>query len=412
MAASLGWTHEPFDIPVDLLDRWRAVGQRGAPKRRGWIERVDRHDRGAEFRARLRHPVSAQALADLADVRANAERDAPVIATRAANKLVLDALVERCPGLVGGSADLRGSNGVAVAATRSFTATDRTGNFIDYGIREHAMVAAMNGIALHGGFVPFGATFLVFSDYARPSLRLAALMGLPVIAVFTHDSIGVGEDGPTHQPVEHLCALRSIPNLQVIRPADAVETIDAWTVALTELSRPTVLALTRQAVQPLSRPSTGGGTVADGAYRLVDPPEPAVTLIASGSEVGLAVRAAAQLATESVSAAVVSMPCMERFAARPAAEQGQVLGASPRLAIEAGVGQSWHRWLRPGDRFVGVETFGASAPGAVLFEHFGLTPDRIRDAALELVEPRPNPHQNAPETVGAGASTTATGSNR
>jgi len=301
--------------------------------------------------------------------------------------MTLEYLVPVMPELIGGSADLTGSNGTRTKQHTSVTRENFQANYIHYGVREHAMAAAMNGMALHGGIVPYGATFMAFTDYCRPAIRLSALMHQRVVYVMTHDSIGLGEDGPTHQPVEHLAALRAIPNLYVFRPADPIETAECWELALATTQTPSILALTRQSV-PLLRATNGcapAGTdnlCARGGYILSEPSGTrAVTLLATGSEVGLAMEAAQALAKEGVGAAVVSMPSFELFRQQDEAYRASVVGAAPRIAIEAAVRFGWDEWLREGDAFVGMSGFGASAPAPALYEHFGITAAKIVEAA-------------------------------
>ena len=301
--------------------------------------------------------------------------------------MTLEHLIPAVPQLIGGSADLTGSNGTKTKHHTPINTGTFSGNYIHYGVREHGMAAAMNGLALYGSMIPYGGTFLVFSDYCRPSVRLSALMGKPVIYIFSHDSIGVGEDGPTHQPVEHLAALRAMPNLLVLRPADAIETAECWQIALGAHETPSVLALTRDGVTNGLRTAADSKTnlSAKGAYVAGSAPKSrTVTLIASGSEVGLALEAQAALAKAGVHAAVVSMPSFEMFRKQPATYRDAVLGSAPRIAIEAGVASCWHEWLRPGDTFIGMSSFGASAPAPKLYEHFGITVAAIVAAAKKL----------------------------
>jgi len=289
------------------------------------------------------------------------------------------------PALIGGSADLTGSNGTRTKHHTAVRPGEFKGNYIHYGVREHGMAAAMNGLSLHGGIVPYGATFLVFTDYCRPAIRLSALMKQRVIYVMTHDSIGLGEDGPTHQPVEHLSALRAIPNLLVFRPADGVETAECWDLALKTDDHPSILALTRQAVPNLRTVHVEENRCARGGYVMRQAAgDTDVTLLATGSEVGLAIAAADQLAKDGINATVVSMPSFELFRKQPDAYRRQTLGAAPRIAIEAGIQQSWNEWLRPGDEFVGLSDFGASAPGPKVYEHFGLTAARVISIAKKM----------------------------
>jgi transketolase len=290
------------------------------------------------------------------------------------------------PELLGGSADLTPSNGTRTKSHTSITPSDFAANYMHYGVREHGMAAAMNGIALSGSFIPYGATFLVFTDYCRPSIRLSALMKQRVIYVMTHDSIGLGEDGPTHQPVEHIASLRAMPNVNVFRPCDGVETAECWALALAATDRPSILALSRQAV-PNLRGDGKDNLSAKGAYVIKDAGKSRdVTLVATGSEVGLAVEAAEALAKGGISAAIVSMPSFELFAAQDENYQMSVLGEAPRVAIEAGVSQCWHQWLRKKDAFVGLSDFGASAPAGKLFQHFGLTAAHVVAAAKRSID--------------------------
>jgi transketolase len=321
------------------------------------------------------------------NLREAAAADTAERATRVWSERALEALVAAQPALIGGSADLTGSNNTKAKSQKPITKADFSGSYLYYGIREHGMAAAMNGMALYGGIIPYGGTFLVFSDYCRPAIRLAALMRQQVVYVFTHDSIGLGEDGPTHQPIEHLAALRAIPNLNVFRPADGVETAECWALAVAQAGTPSVLALTRQNVPNLRKGPLGENASAKGGYVLREAQggKRAVTLIATGSEVGIAVKAADQLAAKGIAAAIVSVPSFELFRKQGAAYQRAVLGDAPRVAIEAAIEQGWREWLRPGDAFVGLSDFGASAPAGKLFAHFGLTAERVAETAQKLV---------------------------
>jgi transketolase len=383
----LGWASPPFEVPEPIVAAWRAAGARGAAERKAWEQRV-----GAEKAASLVHgadSIDANALAAaVAEIKAEFLSAPPKIATRVASQKVLEKLVPALPALIGGSADLTGSNGTRTKHHKAVTAQDFGGNYIHYGVREHGMAAAMNGIALHGGLVPYGGTFLVFTDYCRPAIRLSALMGQRVVYVMTHDSIGLGEDGPTHQPVEHLAALRAIPNLNVFRPADPVEVAECWELALGSRRAPSILALTRQAVPALRTKPEGENLAAKGAYVLAeaDGGRRDVTLLATGSEVGLAMEAREVLAKDGVKAAVVSMPCWELFAAQPVAYRRAVLGSAPRVGVEAAIEQGWDRWIGDGGAFVGMTGFGASAPAAKLFDHFRITPARVAEEAAKLVK--------------------------
>jgi transketolase len=386
--AALNWPHEPFQIPDSIHSEWRKAGARGRAARRSWIERTKRLNSAGRspFHDALNRnlPCSyTEAMARLRD-RLSAERQN--IATRQASQLVIDAIAEALPNLLGGSADLTHSNLTRAKTQQPVSPDLLAGSYIHYGVREHAMAAAMNGIALHGGFIPYGGTFLTFADYSRPAIRLAALMGVRVVHVMTHDSIGLGEDGPTHQPVEHLASLRAIPNLLVFRPGDAVETAEAWDCALQSQTSPSVLCLSRQAM-PTFREATGEqNLVAFGAY-VVDEPEDGrdVTLIATGSEVSIARHAAELLAGVSVRAAVVSAPCFELFNQQSREYRTAVLGRVPRIGIEAAVEGDWARWLGDTGEFVGMSGFGASAPAETLYREFGITADAVSKAALRCI---------------------------
>jgi transketolase len=381
---SLGWPHAAFELPEAVLAAWRSVGRRGAPARQAWEDRA----RGSARPPDADALIGSQALETaIAAIKSEFLATPPKIATRVASQKVLEQLVPALPALIGGSADLTTSNGTRTKHHKPITAQDFSGNYLHWGVREHAMAAAMNGMALHGGIVPYGGTFLVFTDYCRPAIRLSALMGVRVIYVMTHDSIGLGEDGPTHQPVEHLAALRAIPNLNVFRPADAVEVAECWELALAAAKTPSVLALTRQAV-PALRSDGAENRSAKGAYVLAEAQAGArdVTLLATGSEVGLAIEAREALAKDGIKAAVVSMPCWELFAGQSVAYRDQVLGRAPRVAVEAAVVQGWERWLGEGGSFIGMSGFGASAPAAKLFTHFGITASHVVAAARQLIK--------------------------
>ncbi|NWG46161.1 MAG: transketolase, partial [Alphaproteobacteria bacterium] len=334
--------------------------------------------------------LPAELPAAMAEARAALAASPKPTATRRASGALLDAIAGILPELVSGSADLAGSNNTRAKVMPVLDRNRMDGRFINYGIREHGMAAAMNGMALHGGIVPASGTFLVFSDYCRPAIRLSALMGLRVIYVMTHDSIGVGEDGPTHQPVEHLAALRAIPNLHVLRPADAIEVAECWELALTRTQGPSLLVLSRQDL-PLMRTGLDADNLsARGAYEIRPAEGRAdVTLIATGSEVSLAEEARALLAGRGIAARILSMPCRQRFEAQDAAAREALLGSAPRIAIEAASPFGWASFLRPGDRFVGMTGFGASAPYKDLYTHFGLTPDRIAEEAASCLSGRP-----------------------
>ena len=377
----LGWAHDPFAVPDDVLAAWRAAGARGAGPRGDWEAR--RADLDADTRTRLEGALAGnlpdgwEAALD-AHKRALAD-DKPAWATRRASQAALDVLIAQVPQMIGGSADLTGSNNTRTESTPVITADDFAGRYLHYGVREHAMAAAMNGIALHGGLIPYSGTFLIFADYMRPAMRLSALMGQRVIYVLTHDSIGLGEDGPTHQPVETLASLRAIPNMAVLRPADAVETAECWAIALTRASGPSVLALTRQGVPALRTEHSSENLCARGAYVLAEAEgERQATVLATGSEVGLAMEARQTLQADGVPTAVVSMPCWELFDEQDAAYRDAVLApGSARVAVEAAISQGWERYLGEAGGFVGMDSFGASAPAGQLYPHFGITPENV-----------------------------------
>jgi transketolase len=385
---NLGWPYAPFELPADLLQAWRTVGKRGALAHAEWNERLESLDKVT--RIEFLDALSARPALDFSNnielVKAEFTKAKSTLATRVASQKVLERISTFQDNLVGGSADLTGSNGTKASTQRPITASNFSGNYIHYGVREHAMAAAMNGIALHGGFIPYGGTFLAFADYCRPSIRLSALMGVRVIYVMTHDSIGLGEDGPTHQPVEHLASLRAMPNLYVFRPADAVETAEAWAVAIRQITTPSVLCLSRQNLPTLRTEHTDNNLVSFGAYVLIEPTDRReVTLLATGSEVSIAVKAAEVLAKQGIGACVVSMPCWELFVHQPADYQDEVLGTAPRIGIEAGVRQGWEQWLGRDGVFIGMRGFGASGPAEELYAHFGITAEAIAATAKGMV---------------------------
>jgi transketolase len=384
----LGWNEPPFVIPEDIRAEWRATGARGEPMRRAWEARVEGlpPERRGEFWRRHRKELPPGFDAAIAKVCDEFRRANAKIATRQASGSVLDILVGVVPELVGGSADLTPSNNTKAKDQRDVRRGDFSGHYMRYGVREHGMASAMNGIAVHGGLIPYGGTFLTFSDYARPSIRLSAFMGVGVIYIMTHDSIGLGEDGPTHQPVEHLAALRAMPGLYVYRPADPVETAECWALALQQRNAPSLLALTRQSLPLLRRRPGSENLSARGAYVLADAEGARqVTLLATGSEVSVAIAAREALAQDGIRAAVVSMPCWGLFEQEPKEYQDAVLGSAPRVAVEAAVKFGWGRWIGPRGVFIGMEGFGASAPGEALFPHFGITPERVAEAARSLL---------------------------
>jgi transketolase len=385
----LHWPHGAFEVPEGVLAAWRAAGARGTGLRKVWEQRAAKL--GADRRAALGEPIDRAAVSAIAGAAAGIKAEfaaSPAkIATRVASQKVLEALVPMLPSLIGGSADLTGSNGTRTTHHSVVSDSDFRGNYIHYGVREHAMAAAMNGMALHGGIVPYGGTFLVFTDYCRPAIRLSALMGLRVIYVMTHDSIGLGEDGPTHQPIEHLASLRAMPNVNVFRPADPIEVAECWQLALTTSGTPCILALTRQAVPTVRSKVNEENLCARGAYVIheADGGQRDVTILATGSEVAVALDARQQLAAAGIASAVVSMPCWELFASQSVAYREAVLGSAPRVGVEAAAELGWARWLGEDGVFIGMRGFGASAPGAKLFEHFGITATTVAEAARKLI---------------------------
>ena len=384
----LGISLEPFSVPDDVLQAWRAAGGRGAAARQEWEGRFAElgNRKRAEFERRMRHERPAS-LAKALRAHKKALLETPQnIATRKSSESAIEAIAAAMPmEFLAGSADLTGSNNNKAKSAVAFSAKTPKGRFIHYGIREHGMAAAMNGIFLHGGFAPNGATFLIFTDYARPAMRLAALMGTGVVYVMTHDSIGLGEDGPTHQPVEHLSALRAIPNMRVFRPCDAVEVTECWELALNRVDGPTVLALTRQNLPQLRTSAPNDNPCAHGAYELVPAlGEARVSLFASGSEVEIAVAAQKQLAERGVASRVVSVPSLELLLAQPADRRKAIIGNAPvKIAIEAAVRWGWDAVIGPDGEFVGMHGFGASAPAKDLFKHFGITAEAAVNAAVK-----------------------------
>ena len=384
---NLGWGSPPFEIPAEILDAWRAIGRRGAGAHREWQARLDGHAQRDEFLRRIQKhlPADTGLAAHLDGLAANPQK----VATRKASELALEAINVAVPETIGGSADLTGSNNTKTKALKPLTRDDYAGRYIYYGIREHGMAAAMNGMALHGGVIPYGGTFLVFSDYCRPAIRLSALQNAPVIYVMTHDSIGLGEDGPTHQPIEHVMSLRMIPNLDVHRPADAVETAECWELALARRDGPSLLCLTRQNL-PQLRTGRGPNLTARGAYRLrAAQGQVRVRLLATGSEVQVAVTVADQLEARGIGAEVISMPCWALFDAQEESYRAELLPADGSLtvSIEAGATLGWERYTGRNGLRIGLDRFGASAPAEDLFKRFGFTADAIVPqivAALEL----------------------------
>jgi transketolase len=385
---ALGWQAGSFEVPSDLLDSWRVTGRAHASTRKAWEDRMQ--GQSSEIRNRFER-VNAGTLPSALNEAVDAYKkhlaeEKPKWATRKSSEEVLKALVPHVPEMIGGSADLTGSNNTKTPEQAPISAQDFSGGFVHWGVREHGMAAAMNGMALHGGFIPYSGTFLVFSDYSRPAIRLSALMEQRTIHVLTHDSIGLGEDGPTHQPVEHLAALRAIPNVNVFRPADAIETLECWQLALQADKTPSVLALTRQGL-PAMRDYEERNLCALGAYELASGgTTPEVTLMASGSEVELVMQARDMLKQDGIRARVISVPCMDLFEQQPASVKADILGNTKiRIAVEAAIQMSWDRYLREQDVFIGMNSFGASAPADQLFNHFGITAEAIADAARKAV---------------------------
>ena len=384
---ALNWPHSPFEIPEAVSSAWRRVGAMKSAKMEAWRKRLDDSGRKAEFERLISGTLPKDWLVSVQDFKRKHSTEKTKVATRKASQETLDVLAEAIPELAGGSADLTGSNLTKAKSQKPVTPGDFSGSYIHYGVREHGMAAAMNGIALHGGFVPYGGTFLIFTDYCRPAIRLSALMQQRVIYVMTHDSIGLGEDGPTHQPVEHIASLRAIPNLNVYRPCDVVETAECWAASLETSSTPSVLSLSRQGLPCLRTEHTDENLSAKGGYVLAEAEaKRAVTLIASGSEVEIAMQACDQLKAEGISAAVVSMPCLDKFEEQSQEYRDQVIQPdTPVVVVEAAIEQSWGKYIGRNGKFVGMSTFGASAPANELYKHFGITTQNVVNAAKQIV---------------------------
>ncbi|MBT5415137.1 MAG: transketolase, partial [Rhodospirillaceae bacterium] len=383
--AAYGWNAEPFELPDDIIASWRAIGAKGAETNAGWAKRRDALPgaRKAEFERTVAGCLPEGLDDAIRAYKKALSDDAPKRATRQSSGETLDILAEHLPELIGGSADLTGSNNTKAKSQGIVSAEDFSGGYIHYGVREHAMAAAMNGMALHGGLIPYGGTFLIFTDYARPAMRLSALMGVRAIYVMTHDSIGLGEDGPTHQPVEQIASLRAMPNMAVFRPADAVETAECWALALARKEGPSTLALTRQGLPTLRTAHTDENLCARGAYVLAEANGPArVTLYATGSEVSLAVEAQAMLEGEGVPTRVVSIPSRELFEAQDESYKSNIVDPGHvRVAVEAAIGFGWDRFVGADGAFIGMTGFGASAPAGALYRHFGITAEAVAEAA-------------------------------
>ena len=375
----LAWTHAPFELPEAIDKAWKKVGRRGAKERKAWEARLKASSQAADFTRAMKGDLPAGAFDALNAKIAELVETKPAQATRQSSGAALDELFAAIPELVGGSADLTGSNNTFVKGTPIFDAPTYEGRYVNWGIREFGMAAAMNGMALHGGIIPYGGTFMVFSDYSRPAIRLGALMGVRAIHVLTHDSIGLGEDGPTHQPVEHLAALRAIPNLLVFRPADTVEAMECWQAALEHKHAPSALALSRQKTPAVRTVASDTNLSAKGAYEIrAARGEAKVTLFGTGTELALALAAADVLEAEGTPTRVVSVPCFELFFQQPKTYQDSVIGrGTVRVAVEAAVQQGWERFIGEDGAFVGMTGFGASAPAEVLYEKFGITTDAV-----------------------------------
>jgi transketolase len=385
MREALDWPYAPFEVPEDVLSVWRAAGTRGALPRLQWEKRVDElpEEQKISFvtTQQGRLPESVDEAIDA--FKKKMAEDAPKVATRKASQMVLEAVVPQIPQIVGGSADLTHSNLTITKDMTSVTPDDFSGNYIHYGVREHGMGSIMNGIALHGGLIPYGGTFMVFADYMRPAMRMAALMEQRVIFVLTHDSIGLGEDGPTHQPVEHLASMRAMPNLRTFRPADVIETAECWQLALQWTRGPSALCLSRQNL-PTVRGYSADNLCQKGGYVLSEPEDGKrdVTILASGSEVELALTAQVMLNAVGIKAAVVSMPCWELFDDQPTVYRKEVLGDGLRVAVEAGATFGWERYVGLDGAIVGMRSFGASGPAGDLYKHFGITAEAVADIVV------------------------------
>lgn len=378
---ALGITYPAFEVPAETLEAWRAAGRRSQNVRGEWLSRLGASAHKAEFERRMAGQLPAGFADAMNDYKQQLSTDKPKVASRKASQMALEIINAIVPETQGGSADLTGSNLTNTKETLPFQADNYSGRYMMYGIREHAMAAAMNGIALHGGLIPYGGTFMCFTDYARPAIRLSALMHQRVVYVMTHDSIGLGEDGPTHQPVEHMSAMRAIPNLLVFRPADAVETAECWQLALEADSMPSILALSRQNLPTVRTEHTAENLSAKGAYTLVGPADADAVIFATGSEVAIAVEAQKELTEKGVSARVVSVPSMELFNKQSDAYKAEVLGsAKVRVAVEAGIEMSWNKLLGDKGKFVGMNSFGASGKIDDLYAHFGITSDAVVEA--------------------------------
>ena len=384
----LGWHNEPFDIPEKILNLWKKNGLRNIDERKSWEKIFSNSVYYQEITDLLQNKHVLNIEEKLESYKENISEDSTSIATRKSSENVLNELTVKLSNLIGGSADLTGSNNTLAKGQNIISSKDFTGSYIYYGIREHGMAAIMNGIALHSGLIPYGGTFLVFTDYCRPSIRLSALMGLRVIYIMTHDSIGLGEDGPTHQPVEHLSALRAIPNLEVWRPADSVETLEVWQASLQSLNTPSVIALSRQNLKPVRRKFIKNNLSALGAYILVDNDDADICLYSSGSEIEIAINASEKLELEGIKTKVISVPSIDRFYLQNKEYRDKIVNSIPKIVIEAGVRQSWDYILNENDIFIGMSGFGSSAPAKDLYEHFSITEEKVVSSAKLLLNRR------------------------
>jgi transketolase len=385
---ALGWTNEPFDIDQDIIDDWRLAGLRSTKVRVNWEKQLENLnvEQSDQFKRRMSGDLPIEVSSAILEYKAILASEKPAVATRKASQMALEIINKNIDETIGGSADLSGSNLTKTSDFSDFNADNRAGRFINYGIREHAMAAAMNGIALHGGLIPYSGGFFVFSDYARPAIRLAALMEIRVIHVMSHDGIGVGEDGPTHQPVEHLASFRAMPNVNVFRPSDATETLECWQLALENKKTPSILALSRQGTPAIRDEMVQDNLCAKGAYNICGEIEADVVIFASGTEVAIAIKAYEMLSNSDISSRVVSVPCLELFYQMDKNYRQSIIGeAKVRIAVEAGVRQSWDRLLGDHGVFVGMEGFGASAPANELYQHFNITPKAIVEAVEKQI---------------------------
>ena len=384
---ALGWTCGPFETPADIRAEWESIASRGQSIRHEWQSRLDVSPKKTRFERTISGEVPNALATRMRRYKKELKAELPKVASRQASQMALEVINGAVPSMVGGSADLTGSNLTKTSNMRSITPGNFRGNYVHFGIREHAMGAVMNGMALHGGMIPYGGTFLVFSDYMRGSMRLSALMKQRVIYVLTHDSIGLGEDGPTHQPIEHLAMLRATPNMLVFRPCDAVETAEAWEVALQSTQTPSIMALSRQGLPTVRTERTNENLTQKGGYILKNVRGARdITLMATGSEIAIALEAAAMMESSSLQVAVVSMPCWELFDQQSDQYRQSVLGSAPRIAVEALTGFGWDRYLRTQDVFMGMTDFGASGPAPELYEHFGITKEAICETADRLIQ--------------------------